>query len=109
MKVIRNRFLPIGRRYGAINLFGILFAKHDMALTPEVMNHESIHTAQIRELLWVPFYLIYIAEWLWQLCRHRFDGYRAYRSISFEREAYSRQSEPGYLLRRPPFAQWRRP
>ena len=55
MKVIRNRFLPIGRRYGAINLFGILFAKHDMALTPEVMNHESIHTAQIRELLWVPF------------------------------------------------------
>lgn len=47
MKVIRNRFLPIGKRYGAINLFGVLFVKRDMAVTNRVLNHEKIHTMQI--------------------------------------------------------------
>lgn len=108
MKVIRTDLLPIGRRYGAINLFGVLFAHHDMTLTPEVMNHESIHTAQMRELLYLPFYLLYILEWLWRLIQTHGNSFEAYCKISFEREAYHRDHDLGYLARRRPFAQYRR-
>lgn len=107
MKVIRNSILPVGREFGAINLFGALFAKPDMRLTPEVMNHEEIHSRQMRELLYIPFYLIYVAEWLCRLVRCRGNRYRAYLDISFEREAYRHGPDLGYLTRRKPFAQWR--
>ena len=108
MKVIRNRILPIGRRYGAINLFGVLFAKPDMRLSEEVMNHERIHSAQIRELLFVPFYVIYVLEWLVRLVQSRGDAYRAYRHVSFEREAYDNGSNLNYLCHRKRFSQWRK-
>lgn len=107
MKVIRNRLLPIGKRYGAINLFGVLFAKRDMRLTLEVINHERIHTAQMRELLYIPFYILYVLEWLWRVIQSRGDTYKAYKQISFEREAYDRGPDLSYLPRRPRFAQWR--
>ena len=107
MIVIRNRLIPIGRRYGAINLFGILFAKPDMPLTPEVINHERIHTRQMLELLIVPFYLIYITEWLARVLAYRGNTYEAYRRTSFEREAYAHGADTSYLSHRPIFAQWR--
>lgn len=109
MKVIWNNVIPFGRRYGAINLFGILFAKRGMDITKEVVNHEEIHSAQLRELLFIPFYIVYVAEWLWRLVQQRGDTYRAYQSISFEREAYTHASDLDYLRRRRHFAQWRRP
>lgn len=107
MKIIRNRFIPFGRHYGAINLFGVLFVKRSMGVTPEVINHERIHTAQMRELLFLPFYLIYILEWLLRLVQTRGAAHRAYHLISFEREAYRWGSEVSYLRRRKAFAQWR--
>lgn len=106
MKVIRNSWIPWGR-YGAINLFGVLFAKRDMPLTAEVMNHEQIHTAQMRELLYLPFYLVYVLEWLLRMVQTRGDTFEAYKRISFEEEAYRHDSDLGYLRRRRPFGQWR--
>lgn len=108
MKIVRNSLLPPGRRYAAINLFGVLLVKHGVELTPELLNHEAIHTRQMRELLYLPFYLAYVAEWLVLLFRYCFDGYRAYRAISFEREAYTRAGDLSYLGHRRHFAQWRR-
>ncbi len=108
MKVIWNNVIPFGRRYGAINLFGVLFAKRGMVVTKEVVNHEEIHSAQLRELLFIPFYIVYVAEWLWRLVQQRGDTYRAYRSISFEREAYAHASDLDYMRRRRHFAQWRK-
>ncbi|MBQ8938551.1 MAG: hypothetical protein IJ066_12700, partial [Bacteroidaceae bacterium] len=64
--LIRNRFLPFGP-FLAINLFGIIFVRKGRAFAPVDLNHERIHTRQMRELLYVPFYLIYIAEWLVRL------------------------------------------
>lgn len=107
MKVIRNTLIPIGKNYGAINLFGILLAKPSMRLTPELINHERIHTAQMRELLFLPFYVIYFIEWLVRLIQTRGASYRAYHLISFEREAYQQASDLTYLSKRKPFAQWR--
>ncbi len=108
MKVIRNRLLPIGRNYGAINLFGVLFAKHDMRITSEVINHETIPTRQMRELLYLPFYIIYVFEWLIRLVQKRGRTFEAYMAISFEREAYDHGRDTGYLSHRKPYAQWRR-
>ncbi|MBD5329163.1 MAG: hypothetical protein HDS03_04665 [Bacteroides sp.] len=105
MKIIQNKIIPFGKRFYAINLFGILFAKgpcHE-----ETINHERIHTAQMRELLYIPFYLLYIIEWLFRLLQHR-NLYRAYRTISFEREAYSHESDLSYLSRRRRFASFRK-
>lgn len=101
MKVIVNKFIPIGRRFYAINLFGVLFAKGPCGRV--TINHESIHTAQIKELLYVPFYIVYVIEWLVR-CMILHNGYKAYRNISFEREAYANESDEGYLARRRVFA-----
>lgn len=104
MKIIYNKILPLGRRYYAINLFGVLFAKGPCS--PTVVNHERIHTAQMREMLFLFFYIWYVAEWIIKLMKYG-DSYRAYRNISFEREAYLHETDLGYLSRRRPFASLR--
>lgn len=95
MKIIRNKYIPFPG-YKAINLFGILFVKNNAKIDEVTINHESIHTAQMRELLYIPFYLFYVIEWLIRLIQFR-NGYMAYRNISFEREAYQNQEDMHYL------------
>lgn len=107
MKIIRNSLIPVGKGFGAINLFGVLFAKNDMRLTPEVINHERIHTAQMRELLYLPFYVIYVLEWLMRMIQFRGKLYKAYYNISFEKEAYRHGGDLHYLHHRRAFSQWR--
>lgn len=107
MRVIRNSIIPIGKGFGAINLFGVLFAKKDMRLTLEVINHEKIHTAQMRELLYLPFYLAYVMEWLVRMIQYRGKIYKAYYNISFEKEAYRNGDDLTYLNRRCRYAQWK--
>lgn len=74
----------------------------------ETLRHEAIHSAQMRELFYIPFYIIYIAEWLAKIIFRRLNARQAYFSISFEREAYNNQHDPLYLSRRKIFSQWRR-
>lgn len=104
MKIIRNSLLPFGKNYYAINLFGVLFAKGPCG--PRTINHESIHTAQMREMLYVPFYIWYLAEWLVRMLQYR-DSFEAYKNISFEREAYANDADLRYLSGRRRWA-WRR-
>ena len=85
MKIVRNPLLP-PKDFLAINLFGFCFCRRDAVITKRVVNHESIHTAQMRELLYVGFYVLYVAEWLYRLLLIR-SSYDAYMAISFEREA----------------------
>jgi hypothetical protein len=68
--------------------------------TDEVLiNHERIHHRQQIELLILPFYILYISLYLYHLIRLK-NHYRAYRAIIFEREAFSMDSDLGYLKRR---------
>ena len=101
MKIIYNRIIPFGKNLHAINLFGILFAKGPCSKV--MLNHEKIHSAQIKELLFIPFYLIYVAEWIVRLLQYR-DFIKAYENISFEREAYMNQKNLCYLSSRKHFA-----
>ena len=108
MIVIKNKIIPFGRFY-AINLFGIMFQKddgrqHSSAFYERTVYHEKIHSAQMRELLFVFFYIIYFLEWIIKAL----TGKDAYHRISFEKEAHQYQTDYDYLKRRKHFAQWRK-
>lgn len=64
-----------------------------------IIRHEKIHLRQQIELLLLPFYTIYLLEFLIHFLKCR-DFDRAYRSISFEREAYKHDNEKEYLQTR---------
>lgn len=102
MKIVRNDIIPF-EGFLAINLFGILFVRGNGHISQKVVNHESIHTAQMKELLYIFFYLWYILEWLIRLliC---WNGKAAYRKISFEQEAYDNEGDMRYLENRKHFA-----
>ena len=105
MKVIYNSLIPF-KGFSAINLFGVVFARKEYKeLSQRILNHEAIHTAQMKELVYIGFYVWYLAEWLIKLCRY---GQKAYENISFEHEAYTYQYDYTYLDRRKHFAWWRR-
>ena len=101
MKIIYNKILPFGKKYYAINLFGVLFAKGPCSR--RTLNHESIHTAQMKELLFLPFYIFYVMEWIFRSFQYgsTFEGYK---NISFEREAYVNDQNLSYLNTRKPFS-----
>lgn len=95
--VIRLHKKLLGKNFYAINLFGLIIAFVD--LSKEELNHELIHTAQARELLYIPFYIWYILEWGILVIRYK-DRMKAYYKIRFEREAYAHQNDLKYLKKR---------
>lgn len=103
MRIIYNKIIPF-KGFTAINLFGVIFAREGHTITPPTINHEKIHTVQMRELGYIFFYILYFLEWLYRLC---VDTKRAYRAISFEQEAYAHQRNYNYLQERKHFAMWR--
>lgn len=76
--------------------------KEDLIL----VNHELIHFKQQLELLILPFYVLYLANYLLNLIRYQ-KHHRAYFNICFEREAYSNEQNLGYLAVRKPFSWFR--
>ena len=100
MKIIRNNVIPI-KGFSAINIFGILFVRKNTILSDRLINHERIHTCQIREMLFVFFYIFYVIEWFVKLFRY---GKESYFNISFEREAYSNETNLMYITDRKLFS-----
>lgn len=98
--IIKSRLIPKGI---CINLFGTFWARDTSWIDRYVVNHERIHTAQMREMLFLPFYVVYILEWLLRLVCFR-NLNKAYRNISFEREAYANGNDLGYLQSRRQYA-----
>lgn len=84
----------------------VVFRKAEKMSDFRIINHEKIHFRQQIELLVIPFYLIYILEFLFLLILKR-NWDSAYRSISFEKEAYLFEKDFGYLKGRKFFAMWR--
>ncbi len=95
------------RKGWTLNFFGALLTLRPEMVTERIINHERIHTAQQRELLWIFFYLIYGLEWAVRFLLYR-SAAKAYTHVSFEAEAYGHDSDPDYLHHRPLYAQWRR-
>ncbi|MDE5552026.1 MAG: hypothetical protein K2I91_02385 [Muribaculaceae bacterium] len=101
--IIKCRLIP--RKY-CLNLFGTYWARDTSWIDRYVINHERIHDAQQRELLYLPFYILYLIEWLIRLLQYH-NIQEAYYNISFEREAYAHGRNLEYLSCRPAFA-WTR-
>lgn len=82
-----------------MNLFGTIWVKDPSWIDKYVINHEKIHTAQQRELLFIPFYILYIIEWCFRFLQYK-DRKKAYYNISFEKEAYINGRNLEYLRKR---------
>lgn len=91
----------VPKGYLGITLFPFMILK-TKALRENValVNHEKIHLRQQLELLIIPFYLIYMLEFLVRLFQYK-KWHLAYRNISFEREAYENEKDLNYLKSRP--------
>lgn len=105
MLIIKNKILPT-KGFSAINLFTLLFVRKGATVDSVLINHESIHSAQMKEMLFIPFYLWYVIEWLVWLIKYR-NSHAAYRRISFEREAYKNQFNLHYLQKRKFWSWWK--
>ncbi|MFI3306924.1 MAG: hypothetical protein R3Y68_10530 [Rikenellaceae bacterium] len=101
MKIVRTKHFPFGK-FTAINICGVYFVKGDGAISDRTLRHEAIHTAQMKEMLYIGFYIWYFVEWLWEVCAPPYD--EAYHDISFEEEAYDHEDDPDYLTNRMRYA-----
>ena len=90
MIIIKNNIIPL-KGFAAINLFGILFVRKDVNISEKMIRHEMIHTAQMKELFYILFYVKYL---------YYYSLY-GYRNNPFEKEAYLNQSDNTYLKTRP--------
>lgn len=115
MKLIYNNLIPF-KGFSAINLFGILFIRKGCIISEVTLNHEAIHSEQMKELWYIPFYILYGIEWLFRFIfspgkynprpNIMSRGKLAYYNISFEREAYKNEKNLDYLKTRKKY-QWR--
>lgn len=94
--IVKCRLMPEGI---CLNLFGTYWARDVSWIDRYVVNHERIHTMQQRELLFIPFYILYIIEWMVRLVMYG-NRKKAYYNISFEREAYRHGHDLDYLKNR---------
>jgi hypothetical protein len=97
MAIIRHAsFIPAR----GMALFPFILVKYPQDLTnARLIRHEYIHIWQQIELLIIPFYVLYLLNYLW----NRAKGYghdQAYFSICFEREAFMHDDDEGYLKKR---------
>lgn len=102
MKIIKSTWFP-PKGYAAITLVWLLIVRYGVTITQTIVNHEEIHSEQQKEMLILPFFIWYGLEFLFRLCQYR-NWSKAYRNISFEREAYSNQDNIAYLGNRKHFA-----
>ncbi len=96
MIIVRNDFLPFDG-YKAMTVWPFIFVRSGCTFSDTDMNHEEIHGRQQLEMLVLPFFLWYVLEWVVRLFA---NAGNAYRSISFEREAYANEHDRQYLSKR---------
>ena len=89
--------LPLRKDYYAICLFGFVLSVRPLSETE--LNHELIHAAQQKELLYIPFFIWYGIEWIILYFKYR-NWEKAYFNIRFEREAYHHEADLNYLKNR---------
>ena len=102
MKIVRSSWFP-PKGYSAIMLVRWLILRRGVPVTSRLINHEEIHCEQQKEMLILPFFIWYGLEFIFRLCQYR-NWSKAYRNISFEREAYAKQYDIAYLGNRKRFA-----
>lgn len=102
--VVHTPFLP---NIQGITLYPFILLKHKSYKKNKVlMNHEEIHLQQQKELLVLPFYVLYLGNYLFNLVKY-WHHHTAYLNICFEREAYENEQDLKYLSKRKFWSFWR--
>lgn len=105
--IVETSFLTKGTI--GLTIFPFIFIKQGVkqTMSPEeyavLINHEKIHLRQQLELLILPFYLLYLGSYIYNLFIFG-NGWSAYRFNIFETEAYAHESNLNYLHHRKWFA-----
>ncbi|WP_205318050.1 hypothetical protein [Kordia sp. SMS9] len=90
----------VPRGFRGITLYPFIFLRDANDKSDAVLvHHERIHLRQQLELLILPFYILYVLEWLIRWCYYR-NHHKAYVNLSFEREAYDNEGDFAYLKKR---------
>lgn len=116
--VVKNKILfQVLKGYFAVSFFPFIFTKlkkNEYVLSQIkkgasvkiaerkwaiIINHEKIHLAQQRELLIIPFYVLYGISFLRNYLKYK-NRKEAYRNIIFEREALHNENSFEYLSKR---------
>lgn len=98
--ILVSKFVP----YSAIALYPfIIVRKGELKEDTILINHEKIHHRQQLELLIIPFYFLYLINYLVNIVRYK-NHFTAYKQIVFEREAFAMDKNLEYLKHRKFFA-----
>ena len=100
MFLLVSKYL-VPKGFGGIAIFPVVILRHSAQKNDAAyLNHEKIHLRQQLELFVLLFFIWYGVEFLYRLIQYRGSG-KAYRNISFEREAYAKEADLTYLRTRP--------
>lgn len=83
----------------AVTLFPFILVRSELMDDDILINHESIHIEQYKELLFLGFFLIYAYDFMKAI----FSGHSwesAYHEIRLEKEAYAHEADKDYLKSR---------
>lgn len=108
MKIIYCKHIPVSGFF-ALNFFTLCIVRKEYKPIVEAMhsrakrmlNHESIHSEQMKETLYAGFYVLYALFWLANLIA---CSSHAYKNIAFEQEAYGNQDNADYCKSRKHYA-----
>jgi hypothetical protein len=102
--IVAKYLIPKG--YRGMTIFPFVLVKYYKDKVNAVfINHEKIHLRQQLEMLILPFFICYILEYLVRLIQYK-NTALAYQNISFEREAYAKETDFNYLKNRSLFQSW---
>jgi uncharacterized membrane protein YjgN (DUF898 family) len=94
-------------RVSGMAIFPFILVSNKAAVNDQTLIcHEKIHLRQQTELLIIPFYILYLLNYLINLAAYRKHG-QAYLNIAFEREAYQNEANSTYLKNRKWFSWYR--
>jgi hypothetical protein len=81
-------------------LFPFILVKYPQDLRDaRLIRHEYIHIWQQIELLIIPFYILYLLNYLWNRVKGQ-GHHQAYLNICFEKEAFMNDDNEQYLKNR---------
>ena len=102
MILIFKHIIP--SNYCGLTIYPFIFLNDkNLKSDKRLLNHEKIHLEQQLELVWVFFFIWYMFEYL-ILLLHFKNHHKAYKNISFEKEAYQNESNLNYLSERRKFS-----
>jgi len=103
--IVAKYLIPKG--YRGLAVFPFVFVKYRLDKENLVfVNHERIHLRQQIEMLFFPFFLWYLVEFLLRYIQYK-NWNLAYKNISFEREAYANEKNLDYLKQKKSWRFWR--